>query len=739
MTSLPSCREPDCTGTVESDEYCDTCGTKARAAAPEPASDPSQPASTEQPSSTTPTGPSGSVILGSGRANGARRPTSSARRNTQRRRTVADLVKLPPAPAIDPSLAVLADPAVAERARYCSACGDEVGRSHEGTIGLVSGYCPWCGHRFDFVPKLAAGEVVGGQYEVKGCLAYGGLGWIYLARDERVNNRWVVLKGLLNATDEAAMAVAVAEKRFLADIQDENIVDIYNFVPHGGAGYIVMEYVNGPSLKQVLAQRRQANGGRTDPLPVDQAIVHILSVLPAFTYLHTHTLVYCDFKLDNVIHVGSRVKLIDLGAVRRLDDTSGERSWGTRGFEAPEVSELGVSVSSDLYTIGRALAVLTLDFRGYQTTFEHSLPGPADHPALARFDSFHRFLLKATAPHPDDRFESAVEMADQLLGVLQEVIALDRGTDEGTGRPQPATSAVFGPPLNDEALPPLAIEPADPAAPFLTNLSGDSPASVLVEIGKALDSGTVLETVEVRLRIVRALLESGDHQGATALLDQDEAADPWEWRLVWLRGVSALATGSLEIATAAFDRCWSEVPGELAPKLAAGLAAERSGLLATAAALYGVVAAVDPTYIAAASGLARCRMGVGDVDGAMAAYDQIPKTHRAYATAQLEAVRTLIGSGQHVRAGERLERLDVDELRRAQLKVQLFDAALEALLAGTLAPSPSTDLGGRPLDERNLRLGLEEALRGLARVTSDRAERWRIVDRANSVRPVTIL
>ena len=212
-----------------------------------------------------------------------------------------------------------------------------------------------------------------------------------------------------------------------------------------------MEYIGGRSLKQMLAVRRAANGGDPDPLPVDQAIAFVLAILPAFTYLHGRGLLYCDFKPDNLIQVGDEVRLIDLGAVRRFDDHT-SAVYGTVGFQAPEIADMGPSVASDVYTIGRTLAVLTLDFRGYQSKLQHALPDPADHPVLARFDSFHRLLLKATAAHPDDRFQTVAELGEQMLGVLREHVALT------TGRPQAVPSGVFGPVPDDDtglaALPP---------------------------------------------------------------------------------------------------------------------------------------------------------------------------------------------------------------------------------------------------------------------------------------------
>jgi len=191
-------------------------------------------------------------------------------------------VDVPAAPVQDPAAAVLENPEVAEEKRYCAGYGTPVGRARDGKAARSSGFCPQCRQRFDFEPKLVAGEVVAGQYEVAGCIAHGGLGWVHLARDKAIDDRPVVLKGLLNSGDEASMAVAVAERRFLAEIDHGDIVKIHNFVTHESAGYIVMEYVGGRSLKEILRQRRDASGGTTDPLPPDQAMAFILAVLPAF-------------------------------------------------------------------------------------------------------------------------------------------------------------------------------------------------------------------------------------------------------------------------------------------------------------------------------------------------------------------------------------------------------------------------------------------------------------------------
>lgn len=597
----------------------------------------------------------------------------------------------------------------------------------------MSGFCKACRCPFDFRAVLRTGEVVDNHYKVVGCLPDAGLSWVYLARDEDLE-RWVVLKGLLDTGDPAATAVAVAERRYLAKLEHPNVVKIHNFVTHGGAGYIVMEYVGGPSLKEILRKRREENGGDPKPLPVDQAIAYILAVLPAFSFFHSRGLAYCDFKPENVIQVEDQVKLIDLGALHPFDDELGD-VYGTHGYQAPEIAEMGVSVASDVYTIGRTLAVLTLDFPHNHPQQRHLLPHASDHAVLVRFESFHRFLLKATALHPDDRFQTVVEMGDQLLGVLQEVVSLR------TGDPQPSSSAVFGPVTRNESLALLAVDADDPAAAFLSDLTDEGPSAVLRQIDEAIVADLVPETVEVRLRRVWEMIEVGDHDGAVVELDKVEGADPWDWRAVWLRGVDALATGALEVASRAFDRCRSEVPGELPPKLAAAWVSEQAGELAHAAALYDVVVKVDPSYVAAAKGLARCRAADDDADGALRAYDLVPRTHRAYSSAQEDAVRMLVRFGRYSEAASRLDRLgnDIEKTRRAELDIEVFQAALDALVGGSFAASPTTSVGSYIFDERSLRLGLEDAFRRLARLTSDPTQRCRLVDRANQVRPRTLL
>jgi len=749
MTTLDAdlCRQtPGCTGTVE-DGYCSVCGLAPPSApvrAPLPTTGSvttaAAPGSVASSRLSRPA-PPGSARSTAGRPLTSRRAATSSTRASSGR-VGAGMVSLPEVPVPDPASAVLANPQVTEEKRFCGRCGEPVGRSAEGRPGRLEGFCSACRNPFSFVPKLHLGDLVGGQYEVAGCLAHGGLGWVYLARDRQVEDRWVALKGLLDSGDEDAMAAAVAERRFLAGMEHPNIVKIYNFAEHGGAGYIVMEYVGGTSLRDLLKQRRR--GGRTDPLPVPQAVSYILEILPALGYLHRLGLVYCDFKPDNVVLQHDSLKLIDLGGARRLDDQSAA-VFGTVGYQAPEIEELGPSVASDLFTVARTLAVLVLDFRGYQGTYRFTLPDPADHPALAGNDSLYRFLLKGTAANPDDRFQSADEMAGQLLGLLRESVASESNT------PAPAASTVFaadGHPSGETddgqlvsppwvALPTLRVGVDDPAYASLTTLPDSDPAAL-----PSLLAAMSPRTVEVELRLARAEMEAGD-RGAAATLDRIEGGDPWEWRVDWYRGLLALAAGEPDHAYQAFDRVYSDVPGELAPKLALALAAETGGDLATAAHLYDIVARTDPGYTSAAFGLARCRLASGDRPGAVEACHRIPATSGSYVRAQLQAARALIAPGvtpppgpaELAEASRSVDRLPLDPEQRSALTRDLLAAALRMLRSGAVAPDEATTVAGRPLCEHDVRLGLEQAYRSLARFADSDTGRIDLVDRANRVRP----
>jgi serine/threonine-protein kinase PknG len=680
-----------------------------------------------------------SAAIGSQRAAGSG-ATHRIRTGSQRLRSArlgAGLTTIPPVPLVDASKVIMKNPEVAEDKRTCAKCGGPVGRSKDGRPGRSEGFCPSCGQAFSFTPKLKAGDLVAGQYEVAGCLAHGGLGWIYLARDKNVSDRWVVLKGLLNSGDADALAAAIAEQRFLAQVEHPLIVEIYNFVTHDNAGYIVMEYVGGTSLKQLLKERMRANGGTYDPLPVDQALAFILEILPAFQYLHDLGLIYCDFKPDNLIQVGDALKLIDLGGVRHVDDQD-SAIYGTVGYQAPEVATAGPSVASDIYTIGRTLVVLCMEFKGYQSTYLSSLPDPESTPLFQEHDSLYALVSKCCATDPADRFQSADALRVQMLGVLREVVAEKRA---GTALTSAAyqlfeTPAVTTVRLDWSQLPALRADTSDSQYAFLSALAPATASRRLEQLEKVPE-----ETAEVRLWRARAALEAEKPDLAVRESGLLLQADPWEWRALWVSGLAALQQEKWDDAASSFNAVYHQVPGELAPKLALALACENGGRREVAEGFYTTCAETDAAYVApSAFGVARIRAATGDTDGAVQALDLVPPTSRGYGESrELRAEVLLRGAGDDLMrlsaAMSSVEGASLEPYQRAKLTTKILGKALEVV---TRKGPGTVRIGSYEAKEPSLRNGLEASYRVLAREAQDRDTQVLMVGRANAVRNWTL-
>lgn len=166
---MARCPRVGCAGLLDGDGFCDSCGLQSAVSDYGGSTEPSTPISSDVSWWTPSVATSGSTP--------SRSPTSG------RGMLGAGLVDLPPVPYRNPDDVVVADPRVPEHHRFCGRCGAEVGRTLDGRAGRTEGFCARCGRSYSFTPSLRAGQVVHDQYEVLGCIAHGGLGWIYLARE----------------------------------------------------------------------------------------------------------------------------------------------------------------------------------------------------------------------------------------------------------------------------------------------------------------------------------------------------------------------------------------------------------------------------------------------------------------------------------------------------------------------------------------------------------------------------
>lgn len=752
---MSACNRPSCSGTIEQTGFCDTCFRR-----PLPVAE----AVSGQPQQAVP--PSERSALPS--------PSSAGW-------VSGDLLSIPSLDPPDPADLVLSNPEVPERSRFCSRCHAPVGRSYAGQPGLTDGYCERCATRFSFSVKLRPGDLVADRYDVIGPLARGGFGWVYLARAVHLDGIHVVLKGLIDTGDESAFKFVARERLALTGLDHSKVVRIYDFVRHldpasgRPSDYIVMEYIGGPSLKDLLDDPnwRQQHG----PLQVCHAIAYTLEILDALDYLHSRQLLYCDMKPENVIRGAERIKVIDLGAVRGFGDNESP-PVETKDYRAPrqEVERYGWTVRSDLHTVGMTLREL------FDRAEDRST---VSSPLSFGIASLECVIERAVGAY-ERRFTSAAEMSQQLRGVLREIRALQGKVlepsssalferpvellDEGLGTVPPLTRWTAraepgsGEALTDgrpsprtvaERLPAPRVRADDPGANYLATV-GASDLDKLIDKLDAADR----QSVEIQLRSCRAHIEQGDAGRARAQLSRAAALlgreAPFDWRIAWHEGLLELAKGRVKAAESHFGEVYRALPGEDPPKMALGFCAEYLGRAQAAQPYYEAVWRRDRSQVSAAFGLARVQLSNVGRAGAVKVFDDVRDEFRYSGAARIAAVRVLsarLGPDRTRGAGlptaadltNAIERLSAKPLAgaglnrdsRALLIASIREVALDIRLARPGEPLPGGAVLGDPPTERVLRERLAESFRGLAEQARDAHEHGVLLDLANSVRPMT--
>ena len=257
-----------------------------------------------------------------------------------------------------------------------------------------------------------------GKYQVLGVLGAGGMGVVYRGMDKSVG-REVAIKTLTEATDEL-------RQRFLLEarsgvLNHPNIVTVYDFGEQDGNPYIVMEFVKGDSLENLL------RGGRTFTLIEKLEIVR--QVCLALGYAHQHGVVHRDIKPANVmVQPDGNIKIVDFG-VARLESQSGHTQTGmvigTFHYISPE-RLLGKPADgrADLWSAGVILYQLLtgrLPFPGDDPATLHRVIREPHEPVTSiRSDypqSLNHLIDHALAKDPLDRYETGEEMAADIEAI----------------------------------------------------------------------------------------------------------------------------------------------------------------------------------------------------------------------------------------------------------------------------------------------------------------------------------
>jgi serine/threonine protein kinase len=263
-------------------------------------------------------------------------------------------------------------------------------------------------------------QVLLGRYEVGRLLGAGGMAEVFEGRDRLLARRVAIKVPLAQfAHDPEFTQRFRREAQAAASLSHPGVVGVYDTGWENGTHFIVMEYVEGRTLKDVI--RAEA------PLYPDRAAEIAADVCSALSAAHARGLVHRDVKPANIMLMpDGRVKLMDLGIARADAGESATQTaamLGTAQYLSPEQAQgQAVDFRSDLYSLGCCLYEMltgTVPFRGatpVAIAYRHVREDPAP-PRLLNPDvppSLEAVCLKAMAKRPEDRYQTAIELRTDL-------------------------------------------------------------------------------------------------------------------------------------------------------------------------------------------------------------------------------------------------------------------------------------------------------------------------------------
>lgn len=277
--------------------------------------------------------------------------------------------------------------------------------------------------------QLLAGKYRGfvlGPYRIQDQVGKGGMGTVYLCEHSKLKRR-VAVKVLARELAENTVAVErfLREARSASALTHQNIVRVHHVGQAGGTHYIVMEYVDGATLEQVV--------DRKGPFTIAEASQIAIQVASGLQHAHERGFVHRDIKPENLmITKNGQVKILDMGLTKSITNASDNLTGvlntktilGTLDYLSPEQAiQNEVSPRSDIYSLGATLFMLLTGHSPYdgvpanQKLMQHQF---GQVPDLRDFRSdapkeFAELLMRMMAKKIDDRPATAAEVAVALL------------------------------------------------------------------------------------------------------------------------------------------------------------------------------------------------------------------------------------------------------------------------------------------------------------------------------------
>ncbi|MBK9037405.1 MAG: serine/threonine protein kinase [Myxococcales bacterium] len=290
----------------------------------------------------------------------------------------------------------------------------------------------------------AAPIAFGKRYWLLRPLATGGMAEIYLARQNAMAgfDKEVVIKRLKPelAADPRIVEMFLDEARIGAVLNHPNIVHVYDVDEEGGVPYIAMEYIVGEELNELC--RRGLGFGRF--LPLEHAVELIRQAAAGMGYFHAKRgsegsafagqgleIVHCDISPTNLLVTEDGfLKLIDFGIARAKDQRPREEGMipGKLSYMSPEQATRGVvDYRSDIFSLGVVLYEITVGRRLFKgpahEVVRRLTAGEIEAPTFIKRDfpgQLEGIIMRALERHPESRYPSAYDLADDLEGFLRD-------------------------------------------------------------------------------------------------------------------------------------------------------------------------------------------------------------------------------------------------------------------------------------------------------------------------------
>ncbi len=290
-----------------------------------------------------------------------------------------------------------------------------------------------------------------GPYTIVSELGHGGMANVYLGRQPSVE-REVAIKVLPAhfLQDRTFLDRFTREAKIVARLQHPCILPVYDFGEQDGMPFIVMAYMSGGTLADVI---RDTPGG----LPLDKVTKLVDQIASALDYAHKHGIIHRDFKPSNVLlDRDGNPYLADFGLARAVEDgahLTGSGILGTPSYMAPEMSRPGDPTPLvDIYALGVTLYEMLTGQRPYQAAtpvgvlLAHTVQPIPDACALRPDlpEAAQDVIVRAMAKEPAERYQSAEELAEAFRGAIGSPTTPARGTRRPQALRQPNAPTIMG-------------------------------------------------------------------------------------------------------------------------------------------------------------------------------------------------------------------------------------------------------------------------------------------------------